>query len=222
MDDFDSTRLEAILSSLQTLPRGGLDQDILDSIFDYCLKKDGLVCWEFEAKYCYTSSDVAMNSLRKIADRAFHSHARISDPAPILGSPFQSPRVDSFSSPVRSPSYEPLPAFATVAKPLLEDMDQQASISGAPLQQQSLFSTPPFQDTPDGPPKRPVGKRKVAERPLKDIFEGPPGKRQDLFGQQASVKQDSLFGLSLKHPSLKRPLQDASEGPPAKRHGLFD
>jgi hypothetical protein len=69
MEKLDLRRLQALNSRLENLPQGGLEKGLIDTLFEYCVKKDGLIFWELESQHCYNLSDVAIRTLMKLSDR---------------------------------------------------------------------------------------------------------------------------------------------------------
>lgn len=73
MEEFDLRRLQALSSRLEKLPPGGLERELIDVLFNYCIKKHGLAFWELKSQHYYNLLDIAIRTLTKLSDRGLYS-----------------------------------------------------------------------------------------------------------------------------------------------------
>ncbi|KAL3428539.1 hypothetical protein BDV09DRAFT_201542 [Aspergillus tetrazonus] len=229
MEKFDLGRLQALNSRLENLPQGGLEKGLIDTLFEYCVKKDGLVFWELESQYCYNLSDVAIRTLIKLSDRDSNFQSKAKS---YLQSQVQlHSKLHSQSDSIAQTPMEPFSdseKFFT-GNPLRRGLNSQ-SYPRSPTETSSDEEEPPF-----GRPFRPDLKDGLSgialngllsgaslKRPHEDS-DGPPSKRQHL-----TQGDNPLLKLS-RNPftgaPLKRPNEDSdgllSNGPPSKRQHLI-
>ncbi|KAL3440111.1 hypothetical protein BJX65DRAFT_315112 [Aspergillus insuetus] len=212
MSTMDNSDLDALFKKLANMERGGLDQEMINHIFNYCESKNGILFWETESRDGYDLSDIAIRSLIKVADRDYHTDHRHtssmdSDPPSTRHTykdPTYDPAYDSTDDPMDDPTY-----FPPHADPDSDSSMATVSSRGSEQRYPSNFGVKRrHKDSSSDAPSTIQRTAWAFEKPVKrQRVESP-----DPYSTRRQVNASGFGGMA------KRPREESPDFQPSKRH----